>query len=54
MGCDACHLSGRMSKYEGRLEGRAYDPETFEVRQLYKPVRIISLTVLTRELSANR
>lgn len=32
MGCDACHLSGRMSKYEGRLEGRAYDPETFEVR----------------------
>lgn len=30
-GCDACHLSGRMSKYEGRLEGEAYDPETFEV-----------------------
>ena len=31
MGCDACHLSGRMSKYEGRLEGSPYDPETFEV-----------------------
>jgi hypothetical protein len=31
MGCDACHLTGRISKYEGRMEGRSYDEETFEV-----------------------
>jgi hypothetical protein len=54
MGCDACHLSGRMSKYEGRLEGRAYDPETFEVRQLSKAVRIVFVRALTRDLLANR
>jgi hypothetical protein len=31
MGCDACHLGGRMSKYEGTLDGSPYDGETFEV-----------------------
>lgn len=30
-GCDACRISGRMSKYEGNLKGEPYDPETFEV-----------------------
>lgn len=32
-GCDACHLTGRLSKFSGELQGKAYDPETFEVRQ---------------------
>ncbi|GHJ90041.1 hypothetical protein NliqN6_6443 [Naganishia liquefaciens] len=29
-GCDACHLTGRLSKFSGELRGKAYDPETFE------------------------
>jgi hypothetical protein len=31
MGCDACHLTGRLSKFEGNLSGREYDSKTFEV-----------------------
>lgn len=34
-GCDACHIGGRMSKYEGILKGTPYDPETFEVRKSF-------------------
>lgn len=30
-GCDACHLSSRMSTRIGRLSGLPYDPTTFEV-----------------------
>ena len=30
IGCDACHISGRFSKFQVRLEGDPYDPETHE------------------------
>lgn len=30
-GCDACHLTGRLSRFSGELRGKAYDRETFEV-----------------------
>jgi hypothetical protein len=33
-GCDACHLTGRLSKFVGDLRGSAYDRETFEVSSL--------------------
>lgn len=29
-GCDACHMSGRMSRFEVILDGRRYDDVTFE------------------------
>ncbi|KAJ9095614.1 hypothetical protein QFC21_005485 [Naganishia friedmannii] len=29
-GCDACHLTGRLSKFVGDLRGNAYDRDTFE------------------------
>jgi hypothetical protein len=33
-GCDACHLTGRLSRFSGELRGKAYDRETFEVREV--------------------
>jgi hypothetical protein len=30
-GCDACHMSGRMSRFEAILDGHQYDVATFEV-----------------------
>jgi len=29
-GCDACHISGRISTWQSRLEGYPYDPETHQ------------------------
>jgi Domain of unknown function (DUF4211) len=31
LGCDACHLGSRISTIIGRLDGLAYDKDTFEV-----------------------
>lgn len=52
-GCDACHLTGRLSKFVGDLRGNAYDRETFEVStsSSHERTRLNLLTSMLQDLA---
>lgn len=49
-GCDACHLTGRLSRFSGELRGKAYDRETLEVRKTILVGISVAVTRLTPDI----